>query len=49
MQPANLAICLAPNLLRPETVSIATALDTTKVNHVIEQLIVCPDLIPLDP
>jgi len=45
MYPPNLAICFAPNLLRPRQHSISAALDVMKVNRVIEELIVNPEIL----
>ena len=45
MYPPNLAICFAPNLLRPRQHSINAALDVMKVNRVVEGLIVCPEIL----
>jgi hypothetical protein len=47
MLPSNLAICFAPNLLRPREHSINAALDVMKVNTIIEIIILEPQLISL--
>ena len=45
MQPSNLAICFAPNLLQPREQTISSALDVMKVNGIVEVLIEQNDII----